>query len=217
MSSVGSIGSSMSNSMLQQMQEVRFKKGDINGDSSISKDEFDTLSKTGKNRGGDTTDAMFAQFDSDSDGAISRLESDAAIAKASQEMRGQGMRSQGPPQGMPLSAGSGTSLADSSDVSVVFDEMDTNQDGVVSLAEMTEALSTSDESESSSLNRNSSSENASAQAMQRMLDAPEESPVSDNSDSLKSILNSALNSYLQQSTSNYAQLSLDSSGLSATV
>ncbi|MDK9719296.1 MAG: EF-hand domain-containing protein, partial [Trichlorobacter sp.] len=196
MSSVGSIGSSMSSSMLQQMQEERFKKGDINGDSSISKDEFDTLSKTGKNRGGDDTDAMFAQFDSDSDGAISRLESDAAIAKASQEMRGQGMRGQGPPQVMPPSTDSETSFADSSDVSAVFDEMDTNQDGVVSLAEMTEALATSDESESLSRNRNSSSEDAPAQAMQRM-DAIEESSASDNSDSLKSILNAALNSYLQ--------------------
>jgi len=216
MSSVGSIGSSMSSSMLQQMQEERFKKGDVNGDSSISKDEFDTLSKTAKNKGGDTAEAMFAQFDSDSDGAISRLESDAAIAKASQEMRGQGMRGQGPPQGMPPSTGSEASLTDSSDVSEVFDEMDTNQDGVVSLAEMTEALATSDQSESSSRNRNSSSEDAPAQAMQRM-DAIEESSTSDNSGSLKSILNSAVNSYLQQSTSSYAQQALDSTGLSATV
>lgn len=217
MSSVGSIGSSMSSSMLQQMQEERFKKGDVNGDSSISKDEFDTLSKTAKNKGGDTAEAMFAQFDSDSDGAISRLESDAAIAKASQEMRGQGMRGQGPPQGMPPSTGSEASLTDSSDVSEVFDEMDTNQDGVVSLAEMTEALATSDESASSSRNRNSNSEDEASQTMQQLLESPEESSASDSSDSLKSMLSSALNSYLQQSTSSYAQQALDSTGLSATV
>ncbi|MDD2501520.1 MAG: EF-hand domain-containing protein [Geobacter sp.] len=216
MSSIGGIGSSMSSSMLQQMQEERFTKGDTNGDSSISKDEFDALSKLGKSRGGDDTDAMFAQFDSDSDGALSRLESDAAIARASQEMRGQGMRSQGPPQGPPPSKGSETLSSDNTDVSAVFDEMDTNQDGVVSLAEMTEALATSDQSESSSRNRNSSSEDAPAQAMQRM-DAIEESSTSDNSGSLKSILNSAVNSYLQQSSSSYAQLSLDSTGLSARV
>ena len=148
MSSISSVSSSMSSSMLKQMQEEMFKKADANNDSSISKDEFSAMSKSEDSKSSSDAATMFAQFDTDSDGALSRLESDAAIAKAGQEMQSQGARPQGPPPGPPPSEESETSSSDSSDVSAIFDEMDTNQDGVVSLAEMTAALDSSEESES---------------------------------------------------------------------
>lgn len=147
MSSISSVSSSMSSSMLKQMQEAMFKKVDTNGDSSISKDEFSALSKSGETQSSDA-EAMFAQLDSDSDGAISRLESDAAIAKIGQEMQSQGMRPQGPPPGPPPSDQSESE--ESTDATAIFDAMDTNKDGTVSLAELTAALEADEDSSSSS-------------------------------------------------------------------
>lgn len=208
MSSISSVSSSMSSTMLKQMQEEMFKRVDANGDSSISKDEFSTLSKSGGTQGSADTEAMFAQLDSDSDGAISRLESDAAIAKAGQEMQAQGVRPQGPPPGPPPSGG-GAADSEESDTTAIFDAMDTNEDGVVSLAEMTAALDTSGDS----------TQDPVAQALQDMLDASKESSSatsgSSTSETLGNILASALNSYMEQSAANYGRNSINSTTLSA--
>jgi Ca2+-binding EF-hand superfamily protein len=304
MSSISSVSSSMSSSMLKQMQEEMFKKADANNDSSISKDEFSAMSKSEDIKSSSDAATMFAQFDTDSDGALSRLESDAAIAKAGQEMQSQGARPQGPPPGPPPSEESETSSSDSSDVSAIFDEMDTNQDGVVSLAEMTAALDSSEESESAtdsktlldtistalesgdtttaqaalatlqeqaaarnggnvndpfnkdlqelsdalasgdtssaqslvagiqekmaahgpqnqmagdSQNQNADSQDTVAQTLQSMLDALEESSATSEdsvNSALQSVIASALNSYMQQSSSSYSQTTVSGTSVS---
>ena len=100
-SSIGGIGGGVSAALLQRMQEEMFKTADANGDGTISKDELGQVAKSGENQDGTNVDTLFSQLDSDSDGAISRLESDAAIARLGQQMQSQGMPPQGPPPGPP--------------------------------------------------------------------------------------------------------------------
>ena len=150
--SIGSVGGGMNSYALKQMQEELFKAGDKNGDGTISKDELSQVAKSGNNQEGTSVDDMFSQLDSNSDGAISRLESDAAIAKMGQEMQSQGARPQGPPPGAPPAKG-GDEPSDSSqdsDAATIFDAMDTNKDGTVSLVELTAALDTSKSDSTSS-------------------------------------------------------------------
>jgi len=90
-SSISSTSSSVTSAMLKQMQEEMFKKADKNGDGAISSDEMSQMASSGNTQGSGVSSAdMFSQIDSDSDGAISRLESDAAIAKMAQQGRPQG-------------------------------------------------------------------------------------------------------------------------------
>ena len=147
MSSISSTGSSMSSSMLKQMQEAMFKKADTNGDNSISKDEFSAVADSSKSSS--EVAAVFSQFDTDGDGAMSRLESDASIAKAGQGVEAQGARP-APPQGPPPAEKSDSSSSTSSDASALYDELDTNEDGVVSPAELAASLDSSNASSSSS-------------------------------------------------------------------
>ncbi len=150
--SISSIGGGMNSFALKQMQEELFKAGDKNGDGTISKDELSQVAKSGNNQDNTSVDDMFSQLDSNSDGAISRLESDAAIAKMGQEMQSQGARPQGPPPGAPPAKG-GDKTSDSSqdsDAATIFDAMDTNKDGTVSLVELTAALDTSKSDSTSS-------------------------------------------------------------------
>ena len=150
--SISSIGGGMNSFALKQMQEELFKAGDKNGDGTISKDELSQVAKSGNNQEGTSVDDMFSQLDSNSDGAISRLESDAAIAKMGQEMQSRGTRPQGPPPGAPPAKG-GDNTSDSSqdsDAATIFDAMDTNKDGTVSLVELTAALDTSKSDSTSS-------------------------------------------------------------------
>jgi Ca2+-binding EF-hand superfamily protein len=142
----------MSASALQQMQERMFKAGDKNGDGTISKDEMSQMQSSNKSQGSFSIDEIFSQIDSDNDGAITRLESDAALAKLSQQA--QGAPPPGPPPGPPPSPGTDSSSGESqnsSDTAAIFDAMDTNKDGKVSLEELTAAL----EKAQSSLSTNS--------------------------------------------------------------
>ncbi|QSV46707.1 EF-hand domain-containing protein [Geobacter benzoatilyticus] len=142
-SSIGGIGGGVSAALLQRMQEEMFKTADANGDGTISKDELGQVAKSGENQDGTNVDTLFSQLDSDSDGAISRLESDAAIARLGQQMQSQGMPPQGPPPGPPpgeRANSSSDSSESSTEASAIFDAMDTNQDGTVSLEELTAAL-----------------------------------------------------------------------------
>ncbi len=152
MSSISSIGNSVGSTMLKQMQEEMFKKVDTNGDGSISKEEFSQLSNSGESQGGLDAESMFTSLDADNDGAINRLESDASIARLAQQMESRGAGPQGQPPGPPPSGGSGLSgkTEESANASTIFDEMDTNQDGTVSLAELTAALESQDKNSSSS-------------------------------------------------------------------
>jgi hypothetical protein len=89
---------------------------------------------------GPSADEIMTSVDTNKDGSISRLESDAGVAKVSQEMQSQGARGKGapppggpPPGGPPPSGGSapsGTSGGSGSTKS--YDKKDTNKDGTVS-------------------------------------------------------------------------------------
>lgn len=144
-SSISSIGGGMSASALKQMQEQMFKTADINGDDSISKDELSQISKSGSGQNSSNIDEMFSQLDSNSDGAISRLESDAALAKAGQGMEAQGAPPSGPPPQPPPQEDTSSS-SDTSEAAALYDAMDTNEDGVVSPSELAAALEKSQES-----------------------------------------------------------------------
>lgn len=141
-SSISGVGGGMSASALQQMQERMFKAGDKNGDGTISKDEMSQMQSSNKSQSNFSIEEIFSQIDSDNDGAITRLESDAALAKMSQQMQTQGAPPKGPPPGPPpaQSADSSSSSEDSTDATTIFDAMDTNKDGKVSLEELTAAL-----------------------------------------------------------------------------
>lgn len=148
-SSIGGIGGGISASTLKQMQEQMFKTADTNGDSSISKDELSQISKSGTKQNSTSVDEMFSQLDSDSNGAISRLESDAAIAKAGQGMEAQGPPPQGPPPPPPSEDAAADTSQSSSDATALYDAMDTNEDGIVSPSELAAALEEAQESSAS--------------------------------------------------------------------
>ncbi|OGU17925.1 MAG: hypothetical protein A2076_13765 [Geobacteraceae bacterium GWC2_53_11] len=138
-SSISGVSGGFSAASLKQMQEKMFKAVDSNGDNKIDKSEMSAFQKAqqadGK-QGGPSVDEMFANMDSDSDGAISRLESDAALAKMSQQMQ-----SQPPP---PPSASDGTDSNSSSGLKDnVFKNGDQNGDGSISKDELSKLLSNS--------------------------------------------------------------------------
>jgi len=134
-SSISGIGGGLSASDLKKMQEQMFKSADKNGDGTISKDELSQMAPADNDRNGPSVDDMFSQMDTDGNGAISRLESDAAIAKA-----GQQMQAQGPPPPPPGNSDSSSSDSTSTDTTTVYDAMDTNKDGKVSASELAAAL-----------------------------------------------------------------------------
>jgi Ca2+-binding EF-hand superfamily protein len=142
-SAISGTGGSLSAAYLKQMQEQMFKKGDKNSDGSITKDELSQMQSSQKSQNGPSVDEIFAQMDSDSDGAISRLESDAGIAKLAQQMQ-----AQGPPP--PPPADSSSSSSESTSATQIFDAMDTNKDGTVSASELFAALANKDSSSSDS-------------------------------------------------------------------
>lgn len=133
-SSISSSSGGLSSSFLKQMQEDMFKAVDSNGDSKIDKTEMSSFRKSqqenGK-QGGPSVDEMFTNMDSDNDGAISRLESDAALAKMSQQMQAQGP----PPASSKTETSSSSKLKDS-----VFKSADQNGDGSISEDELSTLL-----------------------------------------------------------------------------
>lgn len=171
-SSISGVSGGFSAASLKQMQEQMFKAVDNNGDNKIDKSEMSAFQKAqqadGK-QGGPTVDEMFTNMDSDSDGAISRLESDAALAKMSQQMQ-----SQGPPPPPPPEENSSSS-SDSSSSNAIFDALDTNKDGTVSASELLAALSSKDSSSSdnssSDSSSSSSSSSADSSAVKKIFDA----------------------------------------------
>lgn len=218
-SSIGGIGGGMSAALLQRMQEEMFKTADADGDGTISKDELSQVAKSGENQDSTNVDSLFSQLDSDGDGAISRLESDAAIAKLGQQMQSQGMPPQGPPPGPTPEEGSSESSESSDEASAIFDAMDTNKDGTVSLEELTAALEKAKNSSASASGPESLLDNL-ATALQSVLDALDKSSSSTSdtitAGTLKNIFTEALASYRQQSAGGYGQYSGDSAVLSAT-
>lgn len=127
-----------------------FKAGDRNGDGSISKDELNLL-LSNSNRKDTTADDIMSALDSNKDGSISKNESDAVVDKA-----GQQRRAQGPPPPPPPSDSSSSSSGKSRSTAI-FDDLDTNKDGTVSASELLAALSNSDDSSSESSSSDSAS------------------------------------------------------------
>jgi Ca2+-binding EF-hand superfamily protein len=127
---------------LKQMQEQMFKAVDSNGDNKIDKAEmsaFQAAQQSNGTQGGPSVDEIFKNMDSNNDSAISRLESDAAIAKMSQQMQSQGATTQ--------SASEGTGISSASELKDhVFKVADQNGDGSISKDELTKLLSNSSQS-----------------------------------------------------------------------
>ena len=117
-----------------------FGKVDSDGDGGVSQDELQgllekmsggTASKTGV-----SSDEVFSQLDTDSDGSLTQAEFEAASSSAGQEQVAGGPPPGGmppPPGGRPPPAGGASSTNTTS--STTYDELDTNEDGVVSPAE----------------------------------------------------------------------------------
>ena len=88
---VGAISSGMGGidaSALKQMQEKMFKQADLNGDGKITKEEMNKVVQSEGTQKGPSVDEVFKNLDTDNDGAISKLESDAGLAKLAQQMQG---------------------------------------------------------------------------------------------------------------------------------
>jgi Ca2+-binding EF-hand superfamily protein len=228
-SSISGASGGFNAASLKQMQEQMFKAVDSNSDNKIDKAEMSTFQKSqqadGK-QGGPSVDEMFSNMDSDSDGAISRLESDAALAKMSQQMQAQGPPPPPPPED------SNASSSDSSESSAtVFDALDTNKDGTVSASELLAAF-TNDNSSSSDSSSSASGSSATDEAkVKKIFDVmdtnkdgsvskseleaalakigKESSSTASSTDTTKSSDTSlfalAAKSYMQASFSNFAQ------------
>ena len=117
-----------------------FGKVDTDGSGTVSKDELQSLmDKMSADQGTSKTDSttssdLFAKLDSNGDGSLSKTEFEAGRPQGQNSTQGaQGPEGAGgPPPGGPPPAG-GTGGASSA--STTYDPLDTNEDGVVSLAE----------------------------------------------------------------------------------
>lgn len=121
-----------------------FGKVDSDGDGAVSQTELqalleqmsgDTASQTGV-----SSDALFSQLDTNGDGALSEAEFDAGRPSGEPGGQGGGMQAAGdmpPPPGGPGGPGgpAGATGSSGSSSTASYDPLDTNEDGVVSLAE----------------------------------------------------------------------------------
>lgn len=140
---------SMSASALSQMHAKMFSKIDANSDGGVTLEELTASAPAGKNGQTESADSLksrFSSMDANSDGSVSEEEGLSFFQSqmSSDTMSGMLQAQEGasgpPPMGPPPSGeGSGGGQAPAS-----FDELDTNQDGTVSLAEMQASLSTSE-------------------------------------------------------------------------
>jgi Ca2+-binding EF-hand superfamily protein len=122
-------------SMISQMRQRFFNKLDSNGDGSIDKTEFaDVFNGTS----GTSADDIFSKLDANGDGSISKDELSAAMDKVDENMK-----KNPPPPPMGMMGGNGPSDATSSSNSTdenkntqIFNSLDTNGDGYISLDEL---------------------------------------------------------------------------------
>ena len=150
------------------LKDKVFKNGDQNGDGSISKDELSKL-LSNSSQSNTTVDDLMSALDTDNDGSISKSESDAAIDKA-----GQQRHAQGPPP-PPPPADSSSSSSDKTSSNQIFDALDTNEDGTVSVSELLAALSSNDgsssDNSSSDTSSSSSSSSTDSSVVKKIFDA----------------------------------------------
>lgn len=151
--------------------------GDTDADGLLSADEISTALSAkapdgakGLGLEAKMAEDMIAALDSDSDGALSSDEIAAGLSKASSAMQGMG----GPPPGPPPSGGSSSTSA--TDSSGVFDSLDTNQDGTVSIEELfaagadsTNAAKSTSADSATSLSKVLSSSSLASDLMQKLL------------------------------------------------
>jgi Ca2+-binding EF-hand superfamily protein len=130
---VSSIGGSgqFDASAISQMRQNFFNKIDQNSDGSINKTEFaDSL----EGMEGVNADDIFSKLDTNSDNSISKDELNAAMDKMDEQMK------KNPPPPPPM-GGSGTdnktsASSDETKSNKIFDSLDTNKDGYVSITEL---------------------------------------------------------------------------------
>ena len=106
-----------------QRQKAMFDRLDADGDGKITKAELKAAIPAGGK--GPSVDDIMSQADTNGDGAIDESENDAFLSKM--DARGKA----GAPSGPPPQGGGGTS-----DAGKIFDKLDTNHDGKVSIAEL---------------------------------------------------------------------------------
>lgn len=127
---INSVGNSHSMLSLSQLQEKMFLKADVNSDGTIDVDEMSAMQANAP-QGGPGSEGIFTELDADEDGAISRAESDAAIAKMYYERSQDG-------SGRPaatLATSSSMASVSSERLSELFSKIDTDGDGSVSKEE----------------------------------------------------------------------------------
>ena len=137
-----------------------FARLDANGDGKVTLEEFSTAmaKRFGTTGSADRPDAatVFQKTDADKDGSITLDEFKSAF-KAMRPPSAGGPQGAGGP---PPSGGKGDAAA-SAETQKVFDEMDTNKDGKVSLEELTAALKKRAEENRQPTDGTSASESAS--------------------------------------------------------
>lgn len=137
----GGEGSSSASSTTGQAGDDLFGKVDSDGDSAVSKTELQALleamSGGTASQTGVSSDEVFSQLDADGDGSLTQAEFDAGRPSGAGSETGS-MQAMGgmppPPRGRGGPDGAGAASGSSSATS--YDPLDTNEDGVVSAAEL---------------------------------------------------------------------------------
>ena len=124
---------------IAQRRKEMFTKLDVNGDGSIDVNELKAgAPKDG--RGPDATEIL-KQADTDGNGSISEQEHNTFFAKMEEQHKSSGMPPGPPPRD---GAGSKEETAEDASVNAVFDPLDTDKDGKVSIKELLAAAQKTD-------------------------------------------------------------------------
>jgi Ca2+-binding EF-hand superfamily protein len=138
MGSIGSSGiqslSGLSAAAAAQRQQDMFKRLDTDGDGKITEKELKSgIPENGK---GPSAAEILKQIDTNKDGSIDKGENDAFMTKMEKSGRPPKPPRGGGPKGPPPSGGA----ASSNTAAQIFDELDTNKDGKVSMTELLAAM-----------------------------------------------------------------------------
>ncbi|MDA8125996.1 MAG: EF-hand domain-containing protein [Deltaproteobacteria bacterium] len=115
--------SSSSTASVAEMRQQLFNKIDTNSDGSLDKSEITSMIEENASS---MVDTLFGSQDTDQDGLLSSIEFESGMAKLGQEMKG----------AAGVSGGGAGKAGGPPPPDEVFDTADTNEDGVVSQAEL---------------------------------------------------------------------------------